>query len=143
MRTTGNPLDYAKSVREAVWRVDKDQPIWRFRAMEQDLDSRRSSAKKAMMWLTGSFALVALLVAAVGIYGVLSYTMSQRTQEVGIRIALGANASDVTRMVVGEGAKLVGIRGGRRIARRRRRGAAASEPTVRRAADRRGRRSSS
>jgi putative ABC transport system permease protein len=108
VRTTGNPLDYAKSVRNAIWSVDKDQPVWRFRAMDQDLDSA-ISGKKAMMWLTGSFALVALLVAAVGIYGVLSYTMSQRTQEVGIRIALGADARKVTRMVIGEGAKLVGL----------------------------------
>ena len=108
VRTAGNPLDYAKSVRDAIWRVDKDQPIWRFRAMDQDLESS-VSAKKAMMWLTGSFAIVALLVAAVGIYGVLSYTMSQRTQEVGIRIALGADANAVTRMVIGEGVKLVGV----------------------------------
>jgi putative ABC transport system permease protein len=108
VRTAGNPLEYAKQVREALWRVDKDQPIWRFRAMDQDIELA-VAGKKAMMWLTGSFALVALLVAAVGIYGVLSYTMSQRTQEVGIRIALGADARQVTRMVIGEGAKLVGI----------------------------------
>ncbi len=108
VRTSGDPLEYAKSVRDAVWRVDKDQPIWRFRAMEQDLQSS-VAAKKTMMWLTGSFALVALLLAAVGIYGVLSYTMSQRTREVGIRIALGADAGQVTRMVVVEGGKLVGI----------------------------------
>ncbi|HEY4307310.1 MAG TPA: ABC transporter permease [Gemmatimonadaceae bacterium] len=108
VRTSGDPLEYTKAVRDAIWRVDKDQPVWRFRAMEQDFASS-VSPKKAMMWLTGTFALVALLVAAVGIYGVLSYTMSQRTQEVGIRIALGADARDVTRMVIGEGAKLVGL----------------------------------
>jgi putative ABC transport system permease protein len=108
VRTAGNPLEYAKSVRDAIWRVDKDQPVWRFRAMDQDIDSA-VAGKKAMMWLTGSFALVALLLAAVGIYGVLSYTMSQRTQEVGIRIALGADATAVTRMVIGEGLKLVGV----------------------------------
>jgi putative ABC transport system permease protein len=108
VRTAGNPLEYVKQVRAALWRVDKDQPIWRFRAMDQDIASA-VAGKKSMMWLTGSFALVALLVAAVGIYGVLSYTMSQRTQEVGIRIALGADARNVTRMVIGEGAKLVGI----------------------------------
>jgi putative ABC transport system permease protein len=108
VRTAGDPLDVAKSVRNAIWRVDKDQPIWRFRAMEQDIDGAVAS-KKVMMWLTASFAIVALLVAAVGIYGVLSYTMTQRTQEVGIRIALGASASSVTRMVIREGAKLVGF----------------------------------
>jgi ABC-type antimicrobial peptide transport system permease subunit len=62
-----------------------------------------------MMWLMGIFSVVAVLVAVVGIYGVLSYTMTQRTQEVGIRIALGADAGRVTRMVVAEGARLVGI----------------------------------
>jgi predicted lysophospholipase L1 biosynthesis ABC-type transport system permease subunit len=108
VRTKGNPLDFAKPVREAIWRVDRDQPVWRFRAMEQDLDAVVAS-KKAMMWLTASFAIVALLVATVGVYGVLSYTMSQRTQEIGIRIALGADATSLTRMVIGEGAKLVGV----------------------------------
>jgi putative ABC transport system permease protein len=108
VRTNGNPLDMAKAVAAAIWRVDRDQPIWRFRSMRQDLDSALGG-KKSMMWLTGMFALVALLVAAVGIYGVLSYTMSQRTQEVGIRIALGADARSVTRMVIIEGGKLVGF----------------------------------
>jgi putative ABC transport system permease protein len=108
VRTRGNPLDFVKSVREALWRVDKDQPIWRLRSMQQDIDGA-IGAKKSMMWLTGLFALVALLVAAVGIYGVLSYTMTQRTQEVGIRIALGADARAVTRMVIREGGKLIGL----------------------------------
>ena len=63
--------------------------------MEQDLAFSVASSKTTM-WLTGLFALVALLVASVGIYGVLSYTMTQRTQEVGIRIALGADAGQVT-----------------------------------------------
>ncbi|HMA25705.1 MAG TPA: FtsX-like permease family protein, partial [Gemmatimonadaceae bacterium] len=83
-------------------------PVWRFKAMQQDLDAVVAS-KKSMMWLTGLFAVVALLVAAVGIYGVLSYTMSQRTQEVGIRIALGAETRDVRRMVLGEGMRLIGL----------------------------------
>lgn len=108
VRTKGNALDYAKGVRDAIWRVDKDQPIWRFRSMEQDLEAV-VGGQKAMMWLTALFAVVALLVAAVGIYGVLSYTMSQRTQEVGIRIALGADGRQVTRMVIGEGARLIGV----------------------------------
>jgi putative ABC transport system permease protein len=108
VRTKGNPLDYTKAVREAIWRVDRDQPIWRFRSMEQDLDAGVGSTK-SMVWLTGLFAVVALVVAAIGIYGVLSYTMARRTQEVGIRIALGASATSVTRMVIGEGARLVAI----------------------------------
>jgi len=108
VRTTGNPLDFVKPVREAIWRVDRDQPIWRFRSMQQDIESSVTSPK-ITMWLVGLFAVVALLVAAVGVYGVLSYTMTQRTQEVGIRIALGADAHQVTRMVVGEGARLISV----------------------------------
>jgi putative ABC transport system permease protein len=106
-RTRGNPLELAKAVREAVWRVDRDQPVWRFRAMDQDVEAVVASSK-TMMWLTALFAIVALLVAIVGIYGVLSYTMSQRTQEVGVRVALGADAGRVTAMVVGEGMRLIG-----------------------------------
>jgi putative ABC transport system permease protein len=108
VRTKGNPTDFARAVREAVWRVDRDQPIWRFRSMEQDLSGVVQS-KKTMMWLTGLFAIVALLVAVVGVYGVLSYTVAQRTQEVGIRIALGADAGRVRRMVIGDGLRLVAI----------------------------------
>ncbi len=108
VRTKGEPLASAASVRQALWRVDKDQPIWRFRSMQQDLDAVTTSPR-VMMWLVGIFSVVALLVAVVGIYGVLSYTMSQRTQEIGIRIALGADASRVRRMVVAEGARLVGM----------------------------------
>ena len=108
VRTKSNPLDFAKPVREALWRVDRDQPIWRFRSMQQDLDASVTSPK-ITMWLMGLFSIVALLVAAVGIYGVLSYTMTQRTQEVGIRIALGADARQVTRMVIGEGLRLVAV----------------------------------
>ena len=108
VRTKGNPTDYARAVREAVWRVDRDQPIWRFKSMEQDLSGVVQS-KKTMMWLTGLFALVALVVAVVGVYGVLSYTVAQRTQEVGIRIALGADAGRVSRMVIGDGLRLVAV----------------------------------
>jgi putative ABC transport system permease protein len=108
VRTKGNPLDFVKPAREAIWRVDRDQPIWRFRSMQQDLDAV-VTAPKTTMWLIGLFSVVALLVAAVGIYGVLSYTMTQRTQEVGIRIALGADARQVTRMVILEGSRLIGV----------------------------------
>jgi putative ABC transport system permease protein len=108
VRTKGNPTDFARAVREAIWRVDRDQPVWRFRSMDQDLSGVVQS-KKTMMWLTGLFAVVALLVAVVGVYGVLSYTVAQRTQEVGIRIALGADSARVRRMVIGDGLRLVGV----------------------------------
>jgi predicted permease len=109
LRTKGDdPHSVATAVRQAVWRVDKDQPVWRFRSMREDLDAGVTSPR-VMMWLVGIFSVVAVLVAVVGIYGVLSYTMSQRIQEIGIRIALGADARRVTRMVVAEGARLVGV----------------------------------
>ncbi|MGH7616252.1 MAG: ABC transporter permease, partial [Gemmatimonadaceae bacterium] len=104
----GDPALLARAVREAIWRVDRDQPVWRFRTMEQDLTSSVASSKTTM-WLTGLFALVALLVASVGIYGVLSYTMAQRTQEVGIRIALGASAAQVRRMVIGDALRVITV----------------------------------
>jgi putative ABC transport system permease protein len=108
VRATGDPLLLAKPVREAIWRVDRDQPVWRFRSMEDDLVGSVASSKTTM-WLTGLFALVALLVASVGIYGVLSYTMAQRTQEVGIRIALGADPRRVTGMVIRDGIRVIGV----------------------------------
>jgi ABC-type antimicrobial peptide transport system permease subunit len=76
--------------------------------MDDDLAGSVASSKTTM-WLTGLFALVALLVAAVGIYGVLSYTMAQRTQEVGIRIALGADATRVTLMVIRDAMRVIAV----------------------------------
>jgi predicted permease len=108
VRAKADPLLLAKPVREAIWRVDRDQPVWRFRAMEDDLAGSVASSKTTM-WLTGLFALVALLVASVGIYGVLSYTMAQRTQEVGIRIALGADAKRVTSMVLRDAMRVIAL----------------------------------
>ncbi|MEP6492531.1 MAG: ABC transporter permease [bacterium] len=108
VRTAGHPLLLARSIREAIWRVDRDQPVWGVRSMDQLLDAAVGSPR-LIVGLTVGFAVVALFLGGIGIYGVLSYTMSQRTNEIGIRIALGAASSQVVRMVVGEGMRIVGV----------------------------------
>jgi predicted permease len=106
LRSTGDPLLLGRAVRDAIWRVDRDQPVWGLRSMDQLLAGAVGSPM-LIVRLTVGFAVVALLLGAIGIYGVLSYTMSQRSQEVGIRIALGAESKRVVRMVVFEGMRIV------------------------------------
>jgi putative ABC transport system permease protein len=108
LRSSSDPLLLTRAVRDAIWRVDRDQPVWGVRSMEQLLDGAVGSPK-LIVRLTVGFAVIALLLGAIGIYGVLSYTMSQRSQEVGIRIALGAESRQVVRMVVFEGMRIVAI----------------------------------
>ena len=108
LRASSDPLLLSRSIREAIWRVDRDQPVWGVRSMESLLDGAVGSPK-LIVRLTVGFAIVALLLGAIGIYGMLSYTMSQRSHEVGIRIALGAESRQVVRMVVGEGMRIVAI----------------------------------
>ena len=108
VRTARNPLDWASAVRNQVWSVDKDQPVWNVRTMDDvvaETFSRRSSIAK----LVGIFAALALILSSVGIYGIISYSMVQRTREVGVRMALGARPKDILILAVGESFQMVAV----------------------------------
>jgi putative ABC transport system permease protein len=105
-RTAGDPDLLADQLRAAIWRVDPDQPVWKVRSLEA-LVSRDLGPPRFTMWLTMAFAVVALLLAGIGVYGVMSFSVAQRTREVGIRVALGAARHEVIRLVLGRGLKVV------------------------------------
>jgi putative ABC transport system permease protein len=106
LRTTSPPLSLAAGVRAAVREIDPNLPVSDFRTVEQVVSESVSQPRFYMMLLT-LFAAVALIQAAVGIFGVTSYSVTQRTREIGMRMALGADARTVQGMVVGGGMRMV------------------------------------
>jgi putative ABC transport system permease protein len=105
LRTAVEPLQETAALRAAVAEIDPNQPVVKVRTMEENI-STSVAQPRFRAWLIAIFAGLALALAAVGIYGVMSYTVTQRTSEIGIRVTLGAQQQDVFRSVVGEGLKL-------------------------------------
>ena len=104
-RTPGDPLAAAKSVQQAVWEVDPDQPAFHARSMS-DIIAENTRELQALSALLSVFAIIAFALAAAGLYGVVSHTVTQRTHEIGIRQALGARTAQVLRLVIGQGLRL-------------------------------------
>jgi putative ABC transport system permease protein len=108
VRTAGDPLPLAAAVERAIRTLDKDQPVADVRTMNQWVAKSLAQARFSSTLLT-AFAGLALLLAAIGIYGVMSYAVSQRTPEIGIRLALGADTRDILAMIVGSALRLAAI----------------------------------
>ncbi|HZT60329.1 MAG TPA: ABC transporter permease [Pyrinomonadaceae bacterium] len=106
VRTDGDPAALAPSVRRAIAGVDRDLPVYRVTTMER-MVADSLAQRRFSMFLLGSFAAIALALAVVGLYGVMSYSVAQRTHEIGLRMALGAQGRDILKMVVGQGLLLI------------------------------------
>src|SRR6267154_2643018 len=104
--TTGNPADLAPALRTIIRSVNREVPVFEVSTLEQRL-SGSLAQRRLTMFLLSAFAVLALLLAAVGVYGVISYSVGRRTQEIGIRIAMGATRGSVLRLILGQQARMI------------------------------------
>jgi putative ABC transport system permease protein len=107
VKSAADPAALTSSIRGAIASIDKDQPIFAIATM-QELVNSSISTRRITLILLGLFSALALVLAAIGIYGVISYSVAQRTHEIGIRMALGADGGGVLRMILAQGVKIAG-----------------------------------
>jgi putative ABC transport system permease protein len=108
LRTSGEPMSVAQAIKQAVAEIDPATPAADLRPLEQSLDDQVRNMRIYML-LLGIFGAAAVILAATGIYGVMAYSVAQRTRDIGIRMALGARSSDVLKMIFSQVGRLIGV----------------------------------
>jgi putative ABC transport system permease protein len=106
VRTSGRPSHLTSAVKQAIWSVAKDQPIYKIVGLDQ-LANESLALRRVSSVLLGVFSALALLLAGLGIYGVMAFSVAQRTHEIGVRMALGAQPASVLKMIAGYGMRIV------------------------------------